>query len=478
MIPHVAPMVRSLLVAALGVFALTGCKTYQSQNSVSAASWKAGAFALAAKEYDVKAEKTDGGKDALIWRLEQATALRAAGDYSNSIVAFNRAARLIDEQDEKARVSVSKESGALLSNQANLPYRGRDYDRVMLNTYQALNYLQLGEVEKARPEVIRAYQRQQEAVDENKRRIEKEREEIEAAKGDKKQESESVEKAQQDPKVAAGLANQYAEIESLRAYADYVNPFTVFLDGFYFLQFAGDASDLERSRKSFERLVGLVGDNKYFNADLALAEKYARGEPVEPRTYVVFETGCAPKRDQFRLDIPIFVVSDGNLPYVGAAFPRLELDRDYVPSLVVEAGGGIENTVLVASMDSVVGQSFKNELPTVITKTLLSTTIKATASYFANKAASDQNQLAGLFMKVATSAFQASVNIADTRTWTTLPKEFQYCSFPTPANGPVTIRTPHGQQASLAPEPNSTNLILVKSVSPAAPLLVQHIKLK
>jgi uncharacterized protein len=174
----------------------------------------------------------------------------------------------------------------------------------------------------------------------------------------------------------------------------------------------------------------------------------------------------------------VFFVSDGNVPYVGAAFPTLEFDHDYVTTLSVEHGGIGENTVLVSSMDNVVGQAFRNELPSIITKTLLSTTIKATASYFANKSAGRQNDLAGLLMKVATSAFQIAVNIADTRTWTTLPKEFQYCSFPTAAGGTITIRTPNGQQAPLALEPNSTNLILVKSVSPAAPLLVQQIKLK
>lgn len=477
MMPKTFPMLRLLAVAVLGVVGLTGCQTYEQQNK-AAGTWKSGAFAAAAREYDAKAEKSEGGKDAVIWRLEQATALRAAGDYSNSIVAFNRAARLIGEYDEKATVSVSRETGALLSNQANLPYKGREYDKVMLNTYQALNYLQLGEVDKARPEIIRAYQRQQEAVDANKKRIEKEQEEIAAAADDKKQESESVEKARRDPAVAAGLQSQYVEVESLKAYADYVNPFTVFLDGFYFLQFAADSSDLERSRKSFERLVGLSGDNRYTRADIELAEKYARGEPVQPRTYVVFETGCAPKRDQFRLDIPVFLVSDGNVPYVGAAFPKLEFDRDFVPTLSVEHGGTVETTVLVASMDSVVGQAFRDELPSIITKTLLSTTIKATASYFANKSVSRQNDIAGLLMKVASSAFQIAVNIADTRTWTTLPKQFQYCSFPTPADGRATIRTPNGQQAPLALEPNSTSLVFVKSVSPAAPLLVQHIKLK
>jgi hypothetical protein len=58
-------------------------------------------------------------------------------------------------------------------------------------------------------------------------------------------------------------------------------------------------------------------------------------------------------------------------------------------------------------MDSVVGQSFKNELPTIITKTLVSTTIKAGIAYGINKAVSDQNAIAGIFAKVITGLGQA-----------------------------------------------------------------------
>ncbi len=74
----------------------------------------------------------------------------------------------------KPRSASVKEAAALMSNQANLDYEGRSYDGIMLNTYRALNYLAMGaRTERARPEIIRAYQRQQDAVDDNKRRIEK-----------------------------------------------------------------------------------------------------------------------------------------------------------------------------------------------------------------------------------------------------------------------------------------------------------------
>lgn len=468
-----------LAALAIAASALTGCQTYEQKTAGTKNIWKSGNYAAAATDFTQKADKAKDGKDALVYRLEQAAALRAAGKIPESIEAFQQADDVINAYEEKARTSVASETGAVLSNQANLPYTGRDYDKVMVNTYKALNYLQLGQSEKARPEIIRTFQRQQDAVENNKKRIEKEEEEIKKAGDEKKNESRSVEQAKADPKVSGLLKDNYTALDTLKAYADYVNPFPVYLDGVYFLTFAAGGSDLERARKSFERVKGLSGENKYINADLAVAEKAANGEPVAPRTYVVFETGSAPSRDQFRLDIPVFFIGSGRVPYVGAAFPKLVFDANYVAALNVTAGGSVETTALLASMDGVVGQAFKDELPSIITKTLLSTTIKATASYFVNKAAEDAGgAVAGLFSKVATAATQAAVNIADTRTWTTLPKEFQYCSFPTPADSKLDIAASNGQKTEVAVEPNSTSLVLVKSVGPGTPLVVNVIKLK
>ncbi len=58
----------------------------------------------------------------------------------------------IDEYNQKAKIRVGQEVAALMSNQANLDYEGRSYDGIMLNTYRALNYLAMGDTERARPE--------------------------------------------------------------------------------------------------------------------------------------------------------------------------------------------------------------------------------------------------------------------------------------------------------------------------------------
>lgn len=162
----------SLSLALLVVLGgLAGCSTYNEQNRF-AAPWMTGDLAAAEKEATRKAEKAAGSKDEIIWRLEQAAILRTAGKYDESNEAFEKAQQKIDRYAEEAKVKLGSEAGALFSNQANVPYRGRAYDGIMLNTYRALNFLAKHELDKARVEIIRAYQRQQDAVEDNRRRIE------------------------------------------------------------------------------------------------------------------------------------------------------------------------------------------------------------------------------------------------------------------------------------------------------------------
>jgi hypothetical protein len=218
--------------------------------------------------------------------------------------------------------------------------------------------------------------------------------------------------------------------------------------------------------------------------------------PLPPTTYVLFETGCAPVRDQMRIDIPIVF---SKVSYVGAAFPTLKPQGNFQPELTVTADGKNYPTKTVASMDGIVALDFKNEMPVGITKTIAATITKAVAAYIANDAARQQNDTVGLLVQMLTAGYQMAVNIADTRTWTTLPKEFQICRFPTPADGKIELSTPNGQKTSVILgagdgtkiDLTSTNgvqaslntrgtvtVVYVRSITTGTPLLVSQFKLK
>ena len=242
-----------LSVGLLASVLLTGCRTYRDQSSSMREAWVQGRYQDAAKEFVKRADKKENSKDGVIWHLEAGTVLRALGQYEASNLQFDKAAQQIDEYERKAMVSISSEAGATLSNQQSLPYKGRSYDKIMLHTYKALNYLALGEIDNARPELIRAYQRQQDAVQENAKRIEEAREEEQQS-----EQRAEIERARSDPAFNVELDKVTTNLEGFTVYADYVNPFTVFMDGIYFLHAGGGASDRERAIKSLNRVIEVI----------------------------------------------------------------------------------------------------------------------------------------------------------------------------------------------------------------------------
>jgi len=524
-------LLRTVAVAA--VLALTGCQTYTSKTQERDESVRSGNFAAAVAEADKDAENNADNKDTILYRLEQGAILRAAalahlpapataapapaapslGEagqtqtnqalnaaapdqispriayLTRSVSAFDEAARRIARYEEEAKIKVGSEAGAILTNQANLPYRGRAYDKVMLHTYQALNYLQLRDSDAARVELNRALQSQRDAVEDNAKRIQEAQKIAEEAKSGGVQDekgrqgsSYDVDRAQRDPKTSAALSSIESKLDAaILPYGDYVNPFTTFLDALVFTHQAADASDVERARKSWERVAGFAPNNPYAQTDYRALEPDPQA-PATPApaalTYVIFETGAAPYREQIRIDLPLFVVT-GRISYVGMALPELSRVSGHAPSLTIAGQGGQTfPAALVASMDSVVSKDFKNEWPSILTKTIVSTGIKATIDAVLQKQMQDQAGPTGaLLFSLATAVTQAAVNIADTRTWRSLPKEFHYARLATPSDGLLTL-TVGAQTRTVSLEPAAVQVVYVKSTSAVAPLLVGQFILK
>lgn len=458
-------------LALLGVALLgSGCRTYATKTENIRQTWRSGQIDAAAQALTQKADSSANSRDAVIWRLEQAAALRAAGQFEASNRAFEQAEARMAEYAARARVRVGTEAMAAMTTPANLPYEGRGYDKIMAATYRALNHLALGQPEAARPALIKAYQYQQDVVAENARRIE--RAQQEAAQGSN---AGTLRRTEGDPRFRREVDSVLAPAAALRPYAEYVIPFTVWLDGVFFLAQGRDGSDLERARKSLERTLSFCPDNPFVREDAAACDRRLAGGALAPITYVVFETGQAPIREQVRIDIPIIFA---NVSYVGSAWPVLRAQAGHALALAVEAGGRAFTTAPVASMDSVVARDFEDEKPAIIARTLASTLAKGAAAFAANEAASQQDEGLGALVRIATLAYQASVNIADTRTWTTLPKEFQVARIPTPTDRRLRLREGSAPPVDVAIEDGLVNLVYVQSVSGHTPLRVSQLKLK
>lgn len=461
-----------ILVFLTAISSFTGCQTYNDQRSEVTDALRLGDFE---KAKAVLAERANNAKeeDKLLWLLEQGAISRITGDLDDSTYALDQAEALVNGFEEQAKVKVGSEAQAILTNQAALPYRGKEYDKIMMNTMKAANFMSSGNYESARVEFNRTHQRQRNALEFNKQRIKKDKEAIDAAKQgelelDGRSAKYDVEAAMKDPSVSAQTKQILSEIEGRlnnnQAYADYVNPFAVFLEGVFFMNTSLVQNDAERALKNFQRLSSMCS-NPFIEQDLKLAESLVHGESITPVTYVIFETGYAPSREEFRIDIPLFVVGS-NLPYIGAALPRLVYNDDFVQELTAAVSTGEEyRSVLLADIDHIVSKEFQNAWPSMLTKTLISTGVKGAIAYALQDSVKNESLGVQIAVGITVAAIQAGTTRADLRTWASLPKQYQYARFPTPADGFVNLDVGSRNEIVFV-EPNKTNVIIVRSVSP------------
>lgn len=475
---------RSAAMLSLCSLALAGIGCAQANLTNAQTAYRSGNLDGADKWIDQYVKDQGKGVNRVIAHLEQGSIRRDQGDLQGSLESFDVANEAINRIDRAPDVSLSRETLAVFSNLNALPYRGTYADRIMLYTLRALNYLELGDPGRARVELRRAFERQREAVELNAKQLEAARN---AALTSSHQGSYDASRAQQNPRFQAGLNASYADLNQYRGYGDYANPFAEWLQGLFYLGEAADGSDVERGRKSLSRAAGMAPGNPFVELDRQMAERIAAGEPTPATTWVVFATGTAPLRGEIRIDIPLFIFG-GGVDYVGANFPRLVTNPNYLKALSVQPAGDINRpdpavtTQLLADLDSIVAEEFKNDLPVIITKTLIAAGTKAAAAYALRETFDNRDDGLTALIRIAATIYQYAANQADLRTWGSLPKQYQIARLPTPRSGKIMV-SPRGAVARAATPieidllPGEFNVVMVRSINTYSPLRISQFSL-
>lgn len=132
------------LISFLLVITLSGCASFLSQSEETKSLLRQGQITMALKELK---EKSDAeGKDQLMHTLDYAMALQISGDYRASANAFIKADKLLEQKDYH---SVSQVVGATLGAEEMIQYKGESYEKFLLNSMNAINYLMLGDFDSA-----------------------------------------------------------------------------------------------------------------------------------------------------------------------------------------------------------------------------------------------------------------------------------------------------------------------------------------
>ena len=447
----------------LSMIAMTGCG-YDSKMKSTMMEFDQGKFSSAATqitplmaEYSLQDSDGDGKSDApingVVFYLDGGTIQQAAAQYPASVATYESVWKEISPYlDEKAETKVTEEVAAALTNQTIRTYRGTGVDRIMLNTYQSLNYFALGQSEKAAVELRRAQNWQTDFVEKNQAQIEKETKAFEESG---KKNGYDANKTLDDPGFQAVINANYGTLREMRGYSNYEIPYSTYLRAVN--RFA--TGQFEQARTTFKRVAEMLPApaTEEVLKDVDMAGNAANGQTPAQCVFVFVEAGRAPSLKELRLDIPLFIAQ---VPYVGAAFPLLEMHNEpSVTGFTVSAADVVTNAALLTDMDAVVAQDFNARLPGIIIATLVSSASKAAATYGLQQGMGNWGSIIG-------AVYQVAANSADLRCWLTLPKRVLWCRVNRPESGVISLTMSDGKTIGPVPIPSApVTVIRVRTVN-------------
>ncbi|MSR34702.1 MAG: hypothetical protein EXS12_07925 [Phycisphaerales bacterium] len=454
---------RFFTVLAVALIAMTGCG-YDSKMKSTMMEFDQGKFSAAATqiapllaEYSLQDANKDGKSDSpingVVFYLDGGTIQQAAAQYPASLATYESVWNEISPYlVEKAETKVTEELAAAMTNQTIRTYRGTGVDRIMLNTYQSLNYFALGQPEKAAVELRRAQNWQADLVKKNQARIDADTKAFEESG---KKNGYDANKSLDDPGFQASLNANYGTIREMRGYSNYEIPYATYLRAVN--RFA--TGQFEQARTTFKRVAEMLPApaNADVLKDVEMAGNAANGQTPSQCVYVFVEAGRAPSLKELRLDIPLFIAG---VPYVGAAFPLLEIHNEpSVTGFTVTAADAVANAALLTDMDAVVAQDFNQRLPGIIMATLVSSASKAAATYGLQQGMGNWGSIIG-------AVYQVGANSADLRCWLTLPKRVLWCRVNRPESGTISITMSDGKTIGPVQIPAATvTVIRVRTVN-------------
>jgi hypothetical protein len=394
--------------AFLALATISGCSVPRHLTATVDEMSARGEFSQALS-YVEKHEEDYQNRNRLLFYLDEGMLAFSVGDFEKAIQAFTAAERLMEEL---YTISISGEATTFLINDNTAPYRGEDFESVMVNLFLALSYANLSKIEDAL---------------------------VEARKIDSKlaainlQYDEEHQNAYREDPFARMLIGIFYEMGKTSANLNdaYIS---------YYLAINGYESAYQRFGLS---VPGILAENALSTAEFmgekqqdqlrerfpskqfpSLAERRERAE-----VFVLHLNGRAPVKEPATI---VFPMPDGFL--LKLAFPtykkvvkRIVGGRLYAKSL--EDDRAFQATFTVAEpIGKIAKENLEDRKGRIVVKTIARVTAKYLAVKAAQKAAKeaggrDYGALAGLLTGITGNILAFASEEPDLRSWRTLPAE-------------------------------------------------------
>ncbi len=341
---------------------------------------------------DALEKRGTAGRDEVLFLLDRAMLLRAAGQLEESTRSFE-AAKVAIEQ--RSALSVTEQTSSLVINDTTRSYVGEPFEQVMIHVFEALNYLETGAVDAARVEALQVDVRLRELADRYDEPI-----------------------LAEDPfsRYLAGLIyeDEGEWSDAMISYRLAYEAYQAHADRYPISVPRPLQVDLVRMAAR----VGLADEARRYRSEFGIERCPPLPADVGQGELVVFvSNGLAPVKTAESVTLP---APSGLL--VRVALPRYEDRPNAVRDARVRVDGREADTVPVENIAGLAKATLEARLPGITTRALA----RAAAKYAAAREAQKQNQLAGFLLNMAAVLSEQ----ADTRSWLTLPAEIRMARIP------------------------------------------------
>lgn len=412
--------------------------TYEEEGSLFRSSLNAELSSSVAAKFDSK----KNSKDAVLYYLEQARVLQVNQQYQESLDIYKKAFELIDQQNNRSKVSVTRmgfKALSMVSNESVVPYLVPPYEQVLAHISQAKNYILLNNAEAAGVEMRVAQQIQRE--------IELAHEKEFAQKKDKQKNADKQIDYSTLDEAFAGLDPIAGRIKNT-----YQNGYA-----FYMAANLWEATgDYNNALVDFKKAYELQGDSNVAQ-DVTRVDKVSSNNAKTVPVIVFIEQGTVPKKIENKLAFPM---PNG---LINIAFATYE-PSTYVPpkSLKIKLGDRqVQQSTLVSDIGALAVKNLKEQTISTVTSQIVRATTKYVVQQQLGQQLGSLGQLAGNLMNVATER-------ADLRAWSTLPSNTQVARFEvSPGKHNLQIMGSQSSSPTLNVEanPNQTVFVYVSDIN-------------
>ena len=361
------------------------------------------------------------GDDLILWNELGGSLARDCENYEKSNAYFDSAENLYKQNVdlEGAMHKSGAYAASFFTNDNARDYQGNVYEAIMLNVYKGLNYMSLGDLAAASVEFNRA-------IDRQRRAKELFAEEIAAQKDYLSRQSYDTQSAVLNSQTQNIIYSRYAGtvFSNFSAYANFTNPFATYMAGLFFAV----SGDPKKGADLLREASAMQPESSQIAEDYELALAWSRGMGVNSNLnngsaqnynsnlkyiWLIYENGQGMLKDELSFSVPIFLPNRKSFS-MHLALPTLRWGASSYGALTLNSRA----TQQVSSMDRVIVSEFKTKLPLIVTNALLRTVSRTSLQVAANEKEAS-------LVSLVVSLVSGSLNRADVRSWTSLPRDFQ-----------------------------------------------------